>query len=205
MDQSGTNIALPTIADHFDADIPTVQWISLGYILATSALFMPAGRLSDIIGRKYVYMGGFVIFMAAAAVGGSSNWFPALVAAKIVQGIGAAGVGANGMAIVADVFPERERGKALGLYMTIIGTGSISGPIIGGTLVSAFGWRSVFFIAIPLGLIALLAAALVLQKGVGQRREDAESVRFDWGGAAMASGKTLKSHQEMKRISPILP
>ena len=180
MDQTGVNIALPRIAEHFSADIPTVQWITLGYILATSALFMPMGRISDIVGRKYVYMGGFVVFVAAAAVGGSAETLNVVVASKIVQGIGSAGIQANGMAMVADIFPERERGKALGLYMLIIGTGAISGPVIGGVLVSSLGWRSVFFASIPVGL-------LVLQRGPRMRGAHSESIRFDWGGAALSS------------------
>ena len=187
MDQSGVNIALPSIADHFSADIPTVQWITLGYVLATSAMFMPMGRISDIVGRKYVYMGGFVVFVAAAAVGGSSESLAMVVGSKIVQGIGSAGIQANGMAMVADIFPERERGKALGLYMLIIGTGAISGPVIGGVLVSSLGWRSVFFASVPVGLIAFVAALLVLQRGPRLRGTDSDSIRFDWGGAALSS------------------
>ena len=187
MDQSGVNIALPRIAEHFSVDIPTVQWIALGYVLATSAMLLPMGRISDIVGRKYVYMGGFVVFVAAAAVGGSADAFPLVVGSKIVQGIGSAGIQANGMAMVADIFPDRERGKALGLYMLIIGTGSISGPVIGGVLVSSLGWRSVFFASVPVGLMAFVAALLVLQRGPRMRGADSDSVRFDWGGAALSS------------------
>ena len=187
MDQSGVNIALPRIAEHFSADIPTVQWITLGYVLATSALFMPMGRISDIVGRKYVYMGGFVVFVAAAAVGGSAETLSVVVASKIVQGIGSAGIQANGMAMVADIFPERERGKALGLYMLIIGTGAISGPVIGGVLVSSLGWRSVFFASVPVGILAFAAALLILQRGPRMRGADSNSIRFDWAGAALSS------------------
>ena len=92
MDQTGVGIALPQIAEHFDADIPTVQWISLGYILSTSAMLMPMGRLSDMLGRKVVYMGGFIIFVGAAIAGGLSNALPMIILAKIVQGIGSAGI-----------------------------------------------------------------------------------------------------------------
>jgi EmrB/QacA subfamily drug resistance transporter len=187
MDQSGVNIALPNIAEHFHADIPTVQWITLGYILSTSALVVPAGRLSDMIGRKYVYMFGFVIFIAAAAVGGMSQTFSLLVVAKVIQGIGAAGIQANGMAMMADIFPENERGKALGLHMATVGTGAISGPIIGGFLVSALGWRSVFLASVPVGIVALTLAFLVLQVGTRARGADSRAMRFDWGGAGLSS------------------
>ena len=187
MDQSGVNIALPRIADHFSADIPTVQWITLGYVLSTSAMLMPLGRLSDMVGRKRVYIIGFVIFMGAAALGGSAQTFYLLIGAKVIQGIGAAGIQANGMAMITEVFPERERGKALGMYMTVIGTGSISGPIIGGLLVSGLGWRSVFFASIPVGFLALAAALAVLKGGRPVRAGASQKLRFDWPGASLSS------------------
>ena len=148
LDQSGVNIALPRIAEEFGADIPTVQWISLSYVLATSATLMPLGRLSDMIGRKLVYVTGFVVFVGAAVLAGSADTFMLIIVAKVVQGVGSAAIQANGMAMVTQVFPERERGRALGLYMSIIGTGAISGPIVGGLLVTQLGWRAVFFASV---------------------------------------------------------
>ena len=127
-DQSGVNIALPRIAEHFGADLPSAQWIALGFTLSTSVMFMPVGRLSDIFGRTHVFMLGFGVFVVAAAIGGTAIAFPVLIAAKIIQGIGVAGIEANGMAMVADIFPEKERGKAIGLYMSIIGAGAVGGP-----------------------------------------------------------------------------
>ena len=187
MDQSGVNIALPKIADHFLADIPTVQWVSLGYVLATSAMLMPAGRLSDMVGRRRVYIAGFLVFIVAAAVGGTAQEFWVLIVAKVVQGIGTAGVHANGMAIITSEFPDRERGRALGLYMTIIGTGSVSGPIVGGLLVSGLGWRSVFFAGIPVALVAILAASAVLRRESVAASAASTRRRFDWVGASFSS------------------
>ena len=112
----------------------------LTYILTTSIMFMPVGRLSDMVGRKKVYLAGFVVYGVGAAVGGAALVFPQVIAAKIIQGIGAAGIQANALAIISSSFPEHERGKAIGLYTTIIGTGLISGPIIGGLLISWLGW-----------------------------------------------------------------
>ena len=96
MDQTGVNIALPRIADHFRADLPTVQWITLSYVLSTSAMLMPLGRVSDMIGRRRVVVTGFLIFMGAAALGGTAQAFPMILVAKIIQGIGAAAIQANG-------------------------------------------------------------------------------------------------------------
>ena len=186
-DQSGVNIALPRIAEHFGADLPAAQWIALGFTLSTSVMFMPVGRLSDIFGRSQVFMVGFAIFVAAATIGGTAVAFPMLIAAKLLQGIGVAGIEANGMAMVADIFPERERGKAIGLYMSIIGAGAVGGPVIGGTLVSLLGWRSIYAASACVGIIALLLAAVVLRREVN--RDDSQPARtsFDWTGAALSS------------------
>ena len=191
MDQSGVNIALPRIADQFSADIPTVQWITLGYVLATSALLMPMGRLSDMIGRKRVYMVGFVIFMAAAVLGGTGQTFSVLVIAKVIQGIGSAAIQANGMAVIIEVFPQRERGRALGLYMTVIGIGSVSGPILGGLLVSSLGWRAIFFASVPVGMLALILAAVVLRGRTPDQTAGAGMASFDWLGAFLSSSALI--------------
>ena len=187
-DQSGVNIALPQIADEFAADIPTVQWITLGYSLATSAMLMPMGRLSDMFGRKLVYLLGFVMFAAMALVGGLSQSLGFLIAVKVVQGLASAGIQANSMALITEVFPDRERGKAMGMYMAIIGTGAVSGPMVGGILVSNFGWRSIFFAVLSVAILSMICAALVLK---GRTAEQAKSLRikgtFDWIGAALSS------------------
>ena len=191
-DQSGIGIALPRIAQHFGADLPTAQWIALGFTLSTSVMFMPVGRLSDIFGRAHVFMLGFGVFVAAAAIGGTAVAFPVLIAAKIIQGIGVAGIEANGMAMVADIFPEKERGKAIGLYMSIIGAGAVGGPVIGGTLVSLLGWRSIFASTGCVGIVALVLAALVLRRGIAERAAvqttgRATRTSFDWTGAALSA------------------
>ena len=189
MDQSGTNIALPRIADHFQADIPTVQWVSLGYTLATSAFLMPMGRLADMIGRKEVYIAGFLVYVCAAAIGGSSPVLLMVIGGKLLQGVGSAAIQANSMAMIADIFPPQQRGRALGLYMTIIGTGAISGPIVGGLLVESLGWRSVFFATVPVGILAALLALVIFNMPRPARTEGSVSrEQFDWLGASLSSG-----------------
>ncbi len=190
-DQSGINIALPLIAEHFGADIPSAQWIALGFILSTSVMFMPVGRLSDIVGRTYVYMLGFTVFVIGALLGGTAQAYPLLVAGKVIQGIGVAGIEANGMAMVADIFPERERGKAIGLYMSIIGAGAVGGPVIGGTLVSLLGWRSVFFASLIVGVAALGVAALTLRRTDARRGRRSAGGGFDWLGAMLSTAALI--------------
>ena len=186
-DQSGVNIALPRIAQHFGADLPAAQWIALGFTLSTSVMFMPVGRLSDIFGRAHVFMLGFGVFVLAAVLGGTAVAFPILIVAKIIQGIGVAGIEANGMAMVADIFPEKERGKAIGLYMSIIGAGAVGGPVIGGNLVSLLGWRSIYATSACVGVVALLLAALVLRRGLGEQVDGGNRTSFDWTGAALSA------------------
>lgn len=188
MDQSGINIALPRIAEEFSADIPTVQWISLGYTLATSAMLMPMGRLSDMIGRKRVYLFGFALFVVLAAVGGMSQTLGMLIVVKILQGMASAGVQANSMAFITEVFPDNQRGKAMGMYMAIIGSGAILGPMVGGVLVTEFGWRSIFFAGIPVSVVAMIASGLVLRGRTESQRAGRAGSSFDWAGAALSSG-----------------
>ena len=163
MIRPGVGIALPVISEEFSRDIPTVQWIYLAYVLTTASMFMPVGRLADIIGRRKVFLLGWVINMIGAAVGGFAPVFSIVVIGKVIQGIGVAGIQGNGMAIISSNFPESERGKSIGLYTAIIGSGLTSGPTIGGLLVHFVGWRAVFLANIPLGVIALFLALLAFK------------------------------------------
>ena len=123
VDHGSVLVALPNIERHFGSDLPSVQWIVVGYALAISVLILPMGRLGDIIGRKQVYIGGMVIFVIAAALAGVSPNLGSLIAAKIFQGIGSAMVQSAGIAMVIESFPGTERGKALGTHLSVVGAG----------------------------------------------------------------------------------
>ena len=189
VDHGSVNIALPSIATHFDTDLPTVQWIVIGYALTSSALLLPMGRLADLLGRKEVYIAGSALFVLGAVLAGLANHLEVLVLARIVQGVGAAMSQGTGMAIIASMFPAGERGKALGLIMTVVGTGAVAGPAVGGLLVDALGWRSVFFFNVPLGALGVLASLVVLA-GRSSQPASPETQRrsFDWWGAALSTG-----------------
>ena len=187
-DQTGVNLALPPLADHFDAAIPVVQWVALGYSLTVGSLLLPMGRLSDIIGRKRVYTLGFSIFTLGAILAGSSTALLAAILFRVFEGVGAAMVQANGMAILTSAFPTRERGKVIGLFMTVVGVGAVAGPIVGGAVVGFWGWRYVFFISAPFGLLSIVAAILVLEGGAPSReRRDSARSEFDWIGAGLSA------------------
>ena len=187
VDHGSVLVALPSIERHFGTDLPTVQWIVVGYALAISVLILPMGRLGDIIGRKKVYIGGMVIFVIAAALAGASPNLGSLIATKIFQGVGSAMVQSAGIAMVITSFPGSERGKALGTHLSVVGAGAIAGPAIGGLLVSAFDWRSVFFANVPIGVITIVVSMLILPLAKPEPpAEGAIRQRFDWGGAILS-------------------
>lgn len=169
VDYGSILIALPEIEFHSSTDLPTVQWIIIGYALAISVLLLPMGRQGDLVGRKQVYIGGLVIFVLAAALAGTSPSLNLLIGAKVIQGVGSAMIQGNGMATIISVFSGEERGKALGSHLSVVGTGAIAGPALGGILVSAMGWRAVFFVNVPIGLITIAVSLLVLAGGTANR------------------------------------
>ena len=146
LDQTSVNVALPSIASHFGSTLPAVQWIALGYVLTTGALLMPMGRLSDFVGRKRVFTFGFTIFTLGAVLTATSPLLISIVFFKVLQGVGAAMVQATGMAIVTATFPSEERGRVIGMFLSVVGIGAIIGPIVGGYVVDIFGWRYIFFL-----------------------------------------------------------
>jgi len=189
VDHGSVNIALPTIATHFKADLPTVQWVALGYALAISAFLLPAGRMADQFGRKESYIAGFVIFGVGSAAAGMAPNLWSLITLKILTAAGSALVMANGMAIMTSVFPAAERGKAVGTHMTIVGSGSIFGPVLGGVLVEALGWRSVFFINVPIAMLGVASSLVILDaKSLAQASKDGRKGSFDWLGAGLSAG-----------------
>ncbi|MCH8898324.1 MAG: MFS transporter [Chloroflexi bacterium] len=192
VDHGSVSVALPSIATDFNSDIPTVQWVVIGFALTISALLLPMGRLADLIGLKKVYIVGSLILILGAVLAGTSTSAVVLIASRVVQGAGAAMTQGTGMAIVIAAFPAAERGKAIGLIMTMVGTGAIAGPAVGGFLVQTLGWPSVFFANIPLVAVGVVAGMVVLQ---GRSRDDPRSEPaphgFDWLGALLSSGALL--------------
>ena len=187
VDHGSVLVALPQIESHFSSDLPTVQWLVVGYALAISVFLLPMGRLGDIIPRKHVYVTGFVIFVVAAALAGASPNLPALIAAKVIQGIGSAMIQGNGMATIISAFPDNERGKALGYHLSVVASGAIAGPAVGGFLVSALSWRWVFYINVPIGVVTIIVSGLILanqQSAQGSASQTRPS--FDWAGAALS-------------------
>ena len=192
VDHGSVGVALPSIATHFHADIPSVQWLMIGFAMTIIALLLPMGRLADLIGAKRVFVMGSLVIITGSIIAGTSSDLAVLIVARIVQGTGAAMTQGTGMAIVIGAFPPGERGKAIGLIMTMVGTGAVAGPALGGFLVDAFGWRAVFFATIPMVLASVAMCLAVLPGGTEPRRvRSPQATRFDWLGALLSSSALL--------------
>ena len=197
VDHGSVIVALPSIAEDLSIELPSVQWVVIGFALTISALLLPMGRLADMIGQKRVYILGSVILMVGAAAAGVSPNLATLLLARILQGVGAAMTQGTGMAIMTSVFPSQERGRAIGLLMTTVGVGAVAGPAIGGFVVDYIHWRAVFFLNIPLGLLGVVATLAVLRRWEsappsipplrGGKKGGVFST-FDWTGAGLSTG-----------------
>ena len=182
LDQSSVGLALPLIAKSFQVNIPTVQWVMVASVLATSTMLLPMGRLSDIIGRKKIIIIGILIFTLAAILCGFAQNIQILITARLFQGLGAAMFQANAMAILTQTFPDNERGKVIGLYMTVVGLGAVAGPVFGGGLAGILGWRFIFIGMVPFSIISLIMIQMMIPL---DKTNLLQRPKFDWIGAAI--------------------
>lgn len=164
LDASIVTLAFPAMQHQFAASLAGVQWVSLAYLLALVALLVPVGRWSDRAGRKLVYLGGFVLFTAASAGCGLAWSLGALVALRVLQAAGAAMLQANSVALVTTSAPARRRRAALAVQASAQALGLTLGPVAGGLLLSAVGWRWIFFVNVPVGVAAVVAGWFLLPR-----------------------------------------
>jgi EmrB/QacA subfamily drug resistance transporter len=152
------NVALPNLAEAFNASFQAVQWIVLAYLLAITTLIVSAGRLGDIIGRRLLLLAGIVLFTVASVLCGVVPTLWLLIAARAGQGIGAAIMMALTVAFVGETVPKARTGSAMGLLGTMSAIGTALGPSLGGALIAGPGWRAIFLVNLPLGILAFLLA-----------------------------------------------
>jgi len=177
------NVALPTLADAFAASFQQVQWVVLAYLLATTTLIVGVGRLGDITGRRRLLIAGIVLFTAASGLCGVASGLWLLIAARAAQGLGAAIMMALTMAFVGEVVPKARIGSAMGLLGTMSAVGTALGPSLGGVLIARYGWPAIFFVNVPLGVLALALAQRCLP--VDRRVSRADRSRFDHVGTLL--------------------
>ena len=150
-----TNVGLPALAQAFEASFAQVQWVVLAYLIVVTVLVAGAGRLGDLVGRRRLLIAGIGVFTLASALCGLAPTLGVLVAARALQGAGAAVMMALAIAFVADTVPKARAGSAMGLLGTVSAVGTALGPALGGLLIAGVGWRGLFAVQLPLGLLAL--------------------------------------------------
>ncbi len=179
LDSSIVNIALPTLTKALNTDLRSIKWVIVVYLLTITCSLLPFGRLSDLYGRKKVFQWGFIVFTLGSILCGFASNLQHLILARVLQGLGASMLMANGPAIVTQNFEHGSRGKALGILSMVVSIGLVSGPSIGGFLIGTLGWRSIFLVNIPIGLLGFLFAG----KHLEPMERKHSTGPFDWGGA----------------------
>jgi EmrB/QacA subfamily drug resistance transporter len=177
------NVALPTLAQAFDASFQEAQWVVLAYLLAITTLIVSVGRLGDLMGRRRLLIAGIALFTTASALCGVAPTLWTLIAARAAQGLGAAIMLALAMALVGETVPKARTGSAMGLLGTMSAVGTALGPSLGGLLITALSWRAIFLITVPMGIVTGLLAYRHLP--AGRRVPKAERAAFDHRGTLL--------------------
>src|ERR1700712_168674 len=185
LDASIMNIALPSIGTDLHVSTDTLSWVVNAYVLAFGGLLLLGGRLADLLGRRRVFVAGLVVFGLASLVGGLSANATQLIAARAIQGLGAAALAPAALSIVTTLFAEgAERNQALGIWGAVAGSGGVAGVLLGGVLTSGLGWEWVLFVNVPIAL----GAAVLAPRLFGESRVSNGARSIDVAGAVTVTG-----------------
>jgi EmrB/QacA subfamily drug resistance transporter len=182
LDLTIVNIAIPSMVEKLDASLDEILWVLNGYVLVLAVLLITAGRLGDLHGQRNLFIAGVTVFTIASLACGISQNPAELIAARAIQGLGAALLMPQTMAIIIGTFPGDRRGTALGVWGAVAGVATIAGPSLGGLLVTAFDWRWIFFVNLPIGVLVLLMAVFLVPDARMERPH-----RLDLGGVLVAT------------------
>jgi EmrB/QacA subfamily drug resistance transporter len=208
LDASIMNIALPSIGRAFDTPTEELSWVINAYVLTFGGFLLLGGRMADLLGRRRVFMTGLALFGLASLAGGLSANEGQLIAARAVQGLGAAILAPSALSIVTTIFPEgAERNKALSVWGAVAGAGGVAGVLLGGVLTDAFGWEAVLLVNVPIALVAMLLAPRLIDESRAELAERSFDIAgastvtagvaalvyglVEAGGAGWTSGRTL--------------
>lgn len=180
---SSLNIALPSIGQEFSLNAIQIGWIATSYILTSAVFLLPFGKIADIYGRKKIFTLGVLVFTTSSFLCALSRSASVLILFRIMQGIGASMIFSNGVAILTSVFPPRERGKALGINIASVYIGLSLGPTLGGVLTHSLGWRSIFLLNVPMGLLVIFLSVIKLKS----EWTGAKGEKFDYFGSGIYS------------------
>ena len=184
VDQGGIMLALPSISRFFDSDLSTTQWVLIGYVLSISASLLPMSRISDLLGHKKIYVWGLTLVAVTTIFAGFSNSIGLLIVLSLVRGVGSGMTQGTSMALVLSIFASSQGGKALGLYISVVGIGSGVGPLVAGFILNSYSWRFLYFFLGGLGVISAAAVSLLVRSNHVSSIKFKE-FRFDWIGAAL--------------------
>src|SRR4051795_11909767 len=180
LDASMVNVALPTIGEALKFTESDLPWVVNAYVLTFGGFLLLGGRAADLLGRRRVFMSGLVLFALASLAGGLATSSGQLIAARAVQGLGAAILSPAALSIVTTTFRDgAERNKALGLWGAVAGSGGAAGVLLGGVLTDGLGWEWVLWVNVPIGI----GAALLAPRLVAESRSDSATRSFDVAGA----------------------
>jgi EmrB/QacA subfamily drug resistance transporter len=182
LDTTIVNIAIPQMSEHLNASLSEILWIINAYVLTYAVLLITAGRLGDLYGPKQLFLVGLVIFTAASAACGFAQSPAQLIVFRVIQGVGGALLTPQTLSVLTVIFPPDKRGAAFGVWGAVAGVATLAGPVLGGWLVTDFGWRWIFFVNVPVGVLTLVLAGIVMPNLRPQRRH-----RLDWTGTALVT------------------
>jgi EmrB/QacA subfamily drug resistance transporter len=182
LDTTIVNIGIPAISDRLHASLADILWILNAYILVYAVLLVTAGRLGDLYGPKLLFQIGLVVFTLASVACGFAQNPTQLIIFRVIQGMGGALLTPQTLSVLTVIFPPDKRGAAFGIWGATAGIATVAGPVVGGWLVTDFGWRWIFFVNVPVGLVALVGAAILMPNLKLNRRH-----RLDWLGTVLAT------------------
>jgi EmrB/QacA subfamily drug resistance transporter len=186
LDNTVVNVALPTIQRDLGARLPELEWIVSGYALTFAALMLTGGKLADLLGRRRVFVAGLAVFAGSSLACGLAPSAGFLIGARVVQGAGAALMNPATLSIISATFPPRQRGTAIGIWAGVSALALAIGPLVGGVLSEHVGWNSIFYINVPIGLVAIAASFLLIDES----KDTTEGQRLDLPGL-LSSGVGL--------------
>jgi EmrB/QacA subfamily drug resistance transporter len=180
---STVNVALPSIGREFSINALMLSWIATAYILSAAIFLLPFGRLADMYGRKKIFIYGTLVFTVSSFLMGTSKTPEMIIGGRVLQGIGGAMIFGTGIAILTSVFPAGERGKVLGINVAAVYLGLSFGPFLGGILTQHLGWRSIFFLNVPFGIVIMVFSIWKVKGEWAEARGEA----FDFIGSLIYS------------------
>ena len=171
LDNTVVNVALPSMARDLGADLSELEWIVTGYALTFASLMLTGGKLADMLGRRLIFVAGLVIFTGASLACGLAETEQFLIGARVVQGAGAALMNPATLSIIAATFPPRQRGMAIGIWAGVSALALAIGPLVGGLLTQHLDWSWIFFVNVPVGIVAIVASFVLIRESKDESAE----------------------------------